>query len=101
MPWVFQSSSGIEEIHLPGKLVLDNSEVYVSAGLAGLGLLQGMDFFTTTHRNRTSGGGLAEQSCSSQDIIRAVSTSPYLTEGSRVYEMAGDVAQGFMLNGKY
>lgn len=49
MPWVFQSSSGIEEIHLPGKLVLDNSEVYVSAGLAGLGLLQGMDFFLRPH----------------------------------------------------
>ncbi len=45
MPWVFQSPSGMEEIHLPGKLVLDNSEVYVAAGLAGLGLLQGMDFF--------------------------------------------------------
>ncbi|KIS44848.1 LysR family transcriptional regulator [Kosakonia radicincitans] len=49
MPWVFQTPSGIEEIHLPGKLVLDNSEVYVAAGLAGVGLLQGMDFFLRPH----------------------------------------------------
>ena len=51
MPWVFQTESGIEEIHLPGKLVLDNSEVYIVAGLTGLGLLQGMDFFLRPYIN--------------------------------------------------
>ena len=51
MPWVFQSASGIEELNLPGKLVLDNSEVYIAAGLAGLGLLQGMDFFLRPYIN--------------------------------------------------
>lgn len=45
MPWRFQNGRGIEEISLPGKLILDNSEVYIAAGLAGLGLLQGMNFF--------------------------------------------------------
>ncbi|BBQ83870.1 LysR family transcriptional regulator [Klebsiella sp. WP3-W18-ESBL-02] len=45
VPWRFQTEKGVEEIYLPGKLILDNSEVYISAGLAGLGLLQGMNFF--------------------------------------------------------
>lgn len=45
MPWTFATPKGIEEIILPGKLVVDNSEAYVSAGLAGLGLLQGMNVF--------------------------------------------------------
>lgn len=45
MPWCFQLDSATEEIALPGKLILDNSEVYIAAGLAGLGLLQGMNFF--------------------------------------------------------
>lgn len=45
LPWTFQTASGIEEIHLPGKLVLDNSEAYIAAGLAGIGLLQGMNVF--------------------------------------------------------
>ena len=45
MPWRFESPTGMEEIALPGKLILDNSEVYIAAGLAGLGLLQGMNFF--------------------------------------------------------
>lgn len=45
MPWCFQRDSATEEIALPGKLILDNSEVYITAGLAGLGLLQGMNFF--------------------------------------------------------
>jgi len=45
MPWTFTTPKGIEEITLPGKLVVDNSEAYVSAGLAGLGLLQGMNVF--------------------------------------------------------
>lgn len=45
MPWCFQRGSATEEIALPGKLILDNSEVYIAAGLAGLGLLQGMNFF--------------------------------------------------------
>ncbi|MFV0265075.1 MAG: LysR family transcriptional regulator [Kluyvera sp.] len=45
IPWHFVTPTGIEEMTLPGKLILDNSEVYISAGLAGLGLLQGMNFF--------------------------------------------------------
>lgn len=45
MPWRFQHEAGIEEISIPGKLILDNSEVYIAAGIAGLGLLQGMNFF--------------------------------------------------------
>lgn len=45
VPWVFQTPSGTEEIHLSGRLILDNSEAYLAAGLAGLGLLQGMRFF--------------------------------------------------------
>ena len=43
-PWFFKTQTGIAEVHLPGKLVLDNSETYVAAGLAGLGLLQGIAF---------------------------------------------------------
>lgn len=45
MPWTFATPEGTVEITLPGKLVVDNSEAYVSAGLAGLGLLQGMNVF--------------------------------------------------------
>lgn len=45
MPWTFQTDLGTKEIRLPGKLVLDNSEAYIAAGLAGLGLLQGMNVF--------------------------------------------------------
>ncbi|HBR3840058.1 TPA: LysR family transcriptional regulator [Klebsiella pneumoniae] len=42
MPWRFQTPEGIRQIAIPGKLVLDNSEVFTAAGLAGL---QGMRFF--------------------------------------------------------
>lgn len=45
MPWRFETTTGTAEIALPGKLILDNSEVYIAAGIAGLGLLQGMNFF--------------------------------------------------------
>ncbi|STQ71027.1 D-malate degradation protein R [Hafnia alvei] len=45
MPWIFKTETGTVEIHPPGKLVMDNSEAYIVAGLAGLGLLQGMRFF--------------------------------------------------------
>ncbi len=45
MPWRFQTPEGIRQIAIPGKLVLDNSEVFTAAGLAGLGMLQGMRFF--------------------------------------------------------
>lgn len=45
MRWIFQTPAGPQEMTLPGKLVLDNSETYIAAGLAGLGLLQGMDIF--------------------------------------------------------
>lgn len=45
MPWTFETASEIAEIYLPGKLVLDNSQAYTAAGLAGLGLLQGMNIF--------------------------------------------------------
>ena len=40
MPWTFATPEGITEMTLPGKLVIDNSETYLSAGLAGLGLVQ-------------------------------------------------------------
>jgi LysR family transcriptional regulator for bpeEF and oprC len=45
MPWHFVTAQGVKEMTLPGRLVLDNSEVYITAGLEGLGLLQGMNFF--------------------------------------------------------
>lgn len=45
MPWTFQTLTGTEDVLIPGKLVLDNSEAYIAAGLAGLGILQGMTFF--------------------------------------------------------
>lgn len=45
LSWQFQTASGITEIRLPSKLVLDNSEAYIAAGLAGLGLLHGMNIF--------------------------------------------------------
>lgn len=51
MPWRFQTSTGIKEMTIPGKLILDNSEVYIAAGLAGLGLLQGMKFFLQPYIN--------------------------------------------------
>lgn len=44
-PWTFTTPDGIAEITLPGKLVVDNSEAYIAAGLAGLGLMQGMNLF--------------------------------------------------------
>lgn len=52
MRWRFQAADGIEEIAIPGKLILDNSEVYIAAGLAGLGLLQGMNFFLQPYIDR-------------------------------------------------
>lgn len=51
MPWRFQTSTGIKEVTIPGKLILDNSEIYIAAGLAGLGLLQGMKFFLQPYIN--------------------------------------------------
>lgn len=45
VPWTFQTDSSIKEVRLSSKLVLDNSEAYIAAGLAGLGLLQGMNIF--------------------------------------------------------
>lgn len=45
MPWTFETPEGIAEIYLPGSLVLDNSQAYTAAGVAGLGLLQGMNLF--------------------------------------------------------
>lgn len=45
IPWTFETTSGAVEVNLPGKLVLDNSETYIAAGLAGLGMLQGMNLF--------------------------------------------------------
>lgn len=42
MPWRFQTPAGVRQVAIPGKLVLDNSEVFTAAGLAGLGMLQGM-----------------------------------------------------------
>ncbi|WP_391487778.1 LysR family transcriptional regulator [Leclercia tamurae] len=51
MPWTFQTPGGTEEISLSGKLVLDNSEAYIAAGLAGLGILQGMNVFLQPYLN--------------------------------------------------
>lgn len=51
MPWFFQTESGTRQIQLPGSLVLDNSEAYIAAGLAGLGMLQGMNFFLQPYIN--------------------------------------------------
>lgn len=45
MPWTFTTPEGPREMTLSGKLVVDNSEAYVAAGLAGLGLVQGMNVF--------------------------------------------------------
>ncbi|QHM70802.1 LysR family transcriptional regulator [Mixta intestinalis] len=49
IPWTFQTPTGTEKILMPGKLVLDNAEAYVAAGLAGLGMLQGMNIFLQPH----------------------------------------------------
>lgn len=51
VPWEFETSSGPKEMSLPGSLVLDNSEAYIAAGLAGLGLMQGMNIFLQPHIN--------------------------------------------------
>lgn len=51
MPWTFQTPGGTAEINLSGKLVLDNSEAYIAAGLAGLGILQGMNVFLQPYLN--------------------------------------------------
>jgi DNA-binding transcriptional LysR family regulator len=51
MPWTFQTPEGPAEISLSGKLVLDNSEAYIAAGLAGLGILQGMNVFLQPYLN--------------------------------------------------
>ena len=45
MRWVFQTDAGQQDISLAGKLVVDNSETYIAAGLAGLGIMQGLDLF--------------------------------------------------------
>lgn len=51
MPWTFETPGGTAEISLSGKLVLDNSEAYIAAGLAGLGILQGMNVFLQPYLN--------------------------------------------------
>lgn len=51
-PWTFTTPEGIAEITLPGKLVVDNSEAYIAAGLAGLGLMQGMTLFLQPYLDR-------------------------------------------------
>ncbi|MBM3059595.1 LysR substrate-binding domain-containing protein, partial [Escherichia coli] len=51
-PWTFTTPEGIAEIKLPGKLVVDNSEAYIAAGLAGLGLMQGMNLFLQPYIDR-------------------------------------------------
>ncbi|WP_447088082.1 LysR family transcriptional regulator [Enterobacter bugandensis] len=51
-PWTFTTPEGIAEITLPGKLVVDNSEAYIAAGLAGLGLMQGMNLFLQPYLDR-------------------------------------------------
>lgn len=51
-PWTFTTPEGVAEIALPGKLVVDNSEAYIAAGLAGLGLMQGMNLFLQPYLDR-------------------------------------------------
>lgn len=52
MPWTFGTSEGSTEIELPGRLVVDNSEAYIAAGVAGLGILQGMNIFLQPYLDR-------------------------------------------------
>ncbi|EKA1638927.1 LysR family transcriptional regulator [Salmonella enterica] len=51
VPWEFATSDGPRKITLPGRIILDNSEAYIAAGLAGLGLMQGMNFFLQPYIN--------------------------------------------------
>lgn len=51
-PWTFTTPEGVAEITLAGKLVVDNSEAYIAAGLAGLGLMQGMNLFLQPYIDR-------------------------------------------------
>jgi DNA-binding transcriptional LysR family regulator len=51
-PWTFTTPEGVAEIALPGKLVVDNSEAYIAAGLAGLGIMQGMNLFLQPYIDR-------------------------------------------------
>ena len=45
MPWRFESPAGIRQLAIPRKHVPDHADVFTAAGLAGLGMLQGMRFF--------------------------------------------------------
>lgn len=56
-PWTFTTSEGTADITLPSKLVVDNSQAYVAAGLAGLGVMQGMSLFLQPYLD---GGQLVE-----------------------------------------
>ncbi|QNT78633.1 LysR substrate-binding domain-containing protein [Entomobacter blattae] len=49
VPWMFQTEERVVELYLKSQLVLDNSEVYVAAGLAGIGILQGLNIFLQPH----------------------------------------------------
>ncbi len=69
----FQTPEGIRQIAIPGKLVLDNSEVFTAAGLAGLGMLQGMRFFATLYRQRATGGSFAGLSGAASTVVAALS----------------------------
>lgn len=51
VPWTFKTETGIENIRLPSKLILDNSEAYIAAGLVGLGILQGMNILLQPYIN--------------------------------------------------
>lgn len=74
MPWRFQTPEGIRQIAIPGKLVLDNSEVFTAAGLAGLGMLQGDAFlFATLYRQRATGGSFAGLSGAASTVVAALS----------------------------
>ncbi len=73
MPWRFQTPEGIRQIAIPGKLVLDNSEVFTAAGLAGLGMLQGCVSFATLYRQRATGGSFAGLSGAASTVVAALS----------------------------
>lgn len=51
-PWTFTTPEGTAEMTLPGKLVVDNSQAYIAAGLAGLGVMQGMNLFIQPYLDR-------------------------------------------------
>ena len=92
MPWTFATPEGITEMTLPGKLVIDNSETYLSAGLAGGGVGLGKEpFFTTLSRPRPFSGSLTRQPLPRPQTVTLVSAPPSLTQSAGVYRVAREL----------